>query len=92
MLILGATLTDLSAFDTLFQIDSKKNTYKLVLVELRSIRSDFVYSFLMIKPTNGERQVDDRVLQELFRRYFRANFVARDLIGMDTGRSRRINT
>jgi hypothetical protein len=32
ILILGAVTTAITAFDTLFQVDNKKNTYKLVLL------------------------------------------------------------
>lgn len=43
ILFLGALSTAVTAIDTLLQIETKKNTYRLMLVELREIRSEFVY-------------------------------------------------
>jgi hypothetical protein len=77
ILILGAITTAITAIDTLFQVDAKKNTYKLVLFELRSIRSDMV--FHLIK----ENKIDEIVLEALYEKYRRANSYARDLIGSD---------
>lgn len=43
ILILGAFITAMTSIDTLFQIETKKNVYKLMLVELREIRSEIVF-------------------------------------------------
>lgn len=79
-IFLGAIITGLTAVDTLFQVDAKKNTYKLVLFELRSIRAEFVYAHM-------QNKLDDvKFREELFEKYRKANAYARDLIGSDTER------
>ncbi len=81
VVVLGAITTALIAVDTLFQVEGKKNTYKLVLFELRSIRSKLVY----YSYTN---KADDLALREgLFEQYKNANAYARDLIGSDSERN-----
>jgi len=59
-LILGAVATAITAFDTLFQTDNKKNTYKLVLFELRSIRAELVYYYIK------NNVIDSTILETLF--------------------------
>lgn len=76
-LILGAVATAVTAFDTLFQTDNKKNTYKLVLFELRSIRAELVYYYIKNK------MIDNNILEMLFNKYQKANDYARDLITID---------
>lgn len=83
VLILGAVTTAVTAIDTLFQVDAKKNTYKLVLFELRTIRAELVYKYIQAKPVDGKKQIEEKVLEELFEKYRKANFYARDLIGTD---------
>ena len=80
ILILGAMVTTITAVDTLFQVDAKKNTYKLVLFELRTIRAEFVYNHMQ------DNKIDNKFREELFEKYRKANSYARDLIGTDTER------
>lgn len=84
ILILGAVTTAVTAIDTLFQVDAKKNTYKLVLFELRTIRAELVYKYIQSKlVVDGKKQIEEKVIEELFEKYRKANFYARDLIGTD---------
>ena len=43
LLFVGAGSTAVTAIDTLFQVETKKNNYRLMLVELREIRSELVF-------------------------------------------------
>ncbi len=79
VLVLGAIVTAVTAIDTLFHIDVKKNTYKLMLFELRTIRAEFVYKHML-----NEKANDPEFISELFEKYRKASLYARDLIGMDT--------
>ncbi len=79
VLILGVIVTAITAIDTLFQIETKKNTYKLVLFEFRFIRSEFVYKYIQ-----GNRYVDAQSRDELYEKYKKANTYSRDLIGGDS--------
>ncbi|WP_293312516.1 SLATT domain-containing protein [Pedobacter sp. UBA5917] len=78
ILILGAILTAITSIDTLFQVDTKKNTYKLLLFDFRSIRAEFVSEYLQ---NNGV--VSNEFKAGLFKKYERANAYARDLIISD---------
>jgi hypothetical protein len=40
ILLLGAIITALTSCDTLFQIETKKNVYKLMKVELKEVRNE----------------------------------------------------
>jgi hypothetical protein len=64
-LILGAVITALTSIDTLFQIETKKNTYKLILVELREIRNDMLY----YHDNFPEDKLKDRIDSHLFPKY-----------------------
>jgi hypothetical protein len=86
VLILGAIVTAVTAIDTLFQVDAKKNTYKLVLFELRTIRAEFVY-----KHMQNNKVDDSKFREELFEKYRKANSYARDLIGTDTEKETKEN-
>ncbi|KFF01961.1 SLATT domain-containing protein [Chryseobacterium luteum] len=77
ILILGAVTTAVTAFDTLFQVDNKKNTYKLVLFELRGIRAEIVYEFMK------EGKIDNEFKATFFGKYQKATSYARDLISTD---------
>ena len=83
ILILGAVTTAITAIETLFQIDAKKNTYKLVLFELRTIRAELVYKYIQANPVEGKKQIEEKILEELFDKYRKANSYARDLIATD---------
>jgi hypothetical protein len=87
ILILGAVTTAVTAIETLFQVDAKKNTYKLVLFELRTIRAELVYKYIQAKPIDGKKQIEEKILEELFEKYRKANSYARDLIGTDNENS-----
>lgn len=45
ILMLGTASTALLSLDTIFQFELKKSVYKLILVELRNIRSEFVFHY-----------------------------------------------
>lgn len=77
ILILGAVTTAVTAFDTLFQVDNKKNTYKLVLFELRAIRAEIVYEFMK------EGKIDNEFKATFLGKYQKATSYARDLISTD---------
>ncbi|MCS3869145.1 hypothetical protein J3D55_002061 [Chryseobacterium ginsenosidimutans] len=77
ILILGALTTAVTAIDTLFQVDNKKNTYKLVLFELRSIRAELVYNFIKSK------EIPEAIKHILFEKYKSVNSYARELISAD---------
>ena len=64
ILILGALITAMTSLDTLFQIETKKNIYKLMLVELREIRSEIVY-YSDCDPGN----LDEKIRTHLFPKY-----------------------
>lgn len=64
LLVLGAVTTALTSIDTLFQIETKKNVYKLMLAELREIRSEFVYYY-----DNDRERLNDRINNHLFPKY-----------------------
>lgn len=63
-LILGAIITAMTSIDTLFQIETKKNIYKLMLVELREIRSEIVYY-----SDNEPDKLDEKIRTHLFPKY-----------------------
>jgi hypothetical protein len=84
ILILAAVVTLITAVDTLFQVDAKKNTYKLVLFELRSIRAELVYNHIKANSARDGNQAGVAEKNELFEKYRKANAYARDLIGTDS--------
>lgn len=84
ILILGAITTAITAFDTLFQVDNKKNTYKLVLFELRAIRAEIVYEFMKTE------KIDDAFKESFFTKYQKATCYARDLISADIDKAKEI--
>lgn len=77
ILVLGTTVTALIAIDTLFGVGSKRNTYKLILFELKAIRSEFVFGII-------SKNIDPGFLPSLFQKYEKATSLARDLIGSDS--------
>lgn len=85
ILVLAALVTAITALDTLFQVDNKRNTYQLVLFELRSIRSEMVYEYLQAEPgPGGEKLIGAETKKQLYEKYRRAISYARDLIGADS--------
>ncbi len=64
-LILGTVITALTSVDTLFQIETKKNTYKLILVELREIRNEIIYYNDNFTP----EKLKERIEGHLFPKY-----------------------
>lgn len=61
---LGTLITVMTSIETLFQIETKKNVYKLMLVELREIRSEIVYY-----SDNDNVKLDERIRTHLFPKY-----------------------
>ncbi|MEA5429236.1 SLATT domain-containing protein [Arcicella lustrica] len=93
-LFIGALVTAITAIDTLFQVEAKKNTYKLVLFELRTIRAEFVYKFIQLSKTNDSKlkeEILQKFREQLFEKYRNANSYARDLIGTDTEKEAKQN-
>ncbi|NML71399.1 DUF4231 domain-containing protein [Chryseobacterium sp. RP-3-3] len=84
ILILGAVTTAVTAFDTLFQVDNKKNTYKLVLFELRAIRAEIVYEFMK------EGKIDNEFKATFLGKYQKATSYARDLISTDIDKAKEV--
>jgi hypothetical protein len=84
ILILGAVTTAITAFDTLFQVDNKKNTYKLVLFELRTIRAEIVYEFMK---SGG---INDEFKATFLGKYQKATSYARDLISTDIDKAKEV--
>ncbi|GAA4161825.1 hypothetical protein GCM10022217_28140 [Chryseobacterium ginsenosidimutans] len=84
ILILGAVTTAVTAFDTLFQVDNKKNTYKLVLFELRAIRAEIVYEFMK---SGG---INDEFKATFLEKYQKATSYARDLISTDIDKAKEV--
>jgi hypothetical protein len=75
VLILGALITALTSIDTLFQIETKKNIYKLMVVELREIRSEIVYL-----NDNEPGKLQERIVSHLFPKYQSVMAYSRTLI------------
>lgn len=64
VLFLGAASTAATALDTLFQLETKKNTYRLMLVELREIRSEFIFYY-----EHRKTELDLLMKEKLFPKY-----------------------
>lgn len=67
-----------------FKLTIKKNTYKLVLFELRAIRAEIVYEFMK----SGE--INDEFKATFLVKYQKATSYARDLIGTDIDKAKEI--
>lgn len=65
LLLLGTLSTLVTTIDSLFQIETKNNTYKLMLFELREIRSELTYHL----STHNVQQLDEIIEKRLFSRY-----------------------
>lgn len=93
-LVIGTLVTAITAIDTLFQVETKKNTYKLVLFELRAIRAEFVYHFIQLISI-GDVELRESALQkireQLFEKYRNAKAYARDIIGSDAEKETKRN-
>jgi hypothetical protein len=74
---LGIVTTFLTAADTLFQIDGKKNTYKIMLYDFRMLRSEYVYNYRL-------KKITPELLNEYFLKYKAIRAMGRDLLGSDT--------
>lgn len=78
ILILGVLTTVITAIDSLFQTETKKNVYKLMLVELREIRSEIVYTHEFHK-----EELDLKIKTVLFPKYQNIMSYAKTLIESD---------
>lgn len=76
ILWLGAITTILTAVDTLYQTESKRNTYKTMLHDFRVLRTDFVFHY-----TNQTLSEEKR--KSLYEEFKRINSLGRELIGND---------
>lgn len=61
-LVLGALVTALTSCDTLFQIETKKNVYKLMKVELKELRNE-------LKVHAGEEKLQQMIDEVLYPKY-----------------------
>lgn len=84
ILFLGAIITVLAAIESLFKIDSKRNTYKIILFELRSIRSEMVFKLMVSEEKKENLKLDEDSMITLYERYKKANLYAHDILGTDT--------
>lgn len=73
ILIFGVLVTAITAIETLYRFDSKKDAYSLALFDYRSIRDDFIFYNIQgnINPVNEK---------ELFDRFVRAKSGQRKLV------------
>jgi steroid 5-alpha reductase family enzyme len=76
VLWLGAITTVLTATDTLYQTDSKRNTYKTMLHDYRVLRTDFVYHYNGYSLTPEKKQL-------IYEESKRIDSLGRELIGTD---------
>lgn len=74
LLITGTAITCITAVETLFHFEDKKSTYKVILFELREIRSEIIY-LLLQKP-----KLDEKDLAYFFQKYKGIKATARELI------------
>ncbi|NRA20993.1 MAG: DUF4231 domain-containing protein [Oceanospirillaceae bacterium] len=79
ILIFGALSAAITSIDTLLQIETKKNTYKLILTQLREIRSEVVYLY-----ENNESDLDKAINDTLFPKYQTSMAYLKGLIGNDS--------
>lgn len=73
ILFLGVVTTGITAIETLFNFDSKKDIYSLLLFDLRAIRAEFVFHWISGK-------IDENVKIELFDKYMAAKSSIRTMI------------
>lgn len=83
ILFLRAFITSITSLDTLFQVEAKMNRYKLVLFELRNIKSELIYRYFQAQLINGKKQIGEKIIEELFKKYNKVNSYIRDLISTD---------
>lgn len=76
VLWLGAITTILTAIDTLYQTESKRNTHKTMLHDYRVLRTDFVFHY------NNET-ISEEKRNSLYEELKRINSLGRELIGND---------
>lgn len=74
---LGALTTMLTAADTLFQTDTKLNTYKLMLYDFRTLRTEFVHRFY-------QKDLSKEWKEEGYKKYYSIKSLGRDLIGSES--------
>lgn len=73
ILPLGVFTTAITAIETLFKFDSKKEVYSLLLFDLRAIRAEFIFFWLAEK-------IDENVKTRLFEKYIAATSSVRNLM------------
>lgn len=74
LLIIGTSISCIAAIETLFHFEDKKSTYKIILFELREIRSEIIYLLLR------KERLDENELVYLFQKYKGIKATARELI------------
>ena len=83
ILLLGVLATSITAIETLFSFDSKKEVYTLLLFDLRAIRAEFIFHWM-------SRQADENVRQRLFEKYIAVSSNVRNMI-VSNGDARKKN-
>jgi hypothetical protein len=73
ILRVGVATTGITAIETLFKFDSKKDIYSLLLFDLRQIRAEFVFYWISNK-------IDEKIKSDLFDRYQEAKSSIRKMI------------
>ncbi|HYF33483.1 MAG TPA: SLATT domain-containing protein [Chitinophagaceae bacterium] len=74
LLYLGAAITIIAGLETLFQFELKSSTYKLILYELREIRTEIIH--LLLK----KDRLDASDLDNFFQKYRSIKGSARQMI------------
>lgn len=73
ILPIGVFTTSITAIETLFKFDSKKDVYSLLLFDLRAIRAEFIFHWLSEK-------IDENIKTRLFEKYIAATSSVRNLM------------
>lgn len=73
ILVLGTLTTALTAIETLFRFDTKKDIYSLLLFDLRSIRAEFIFHDI-------QENLSPDIRESLYKKYVTAHSSVRSLI------------
>lgn len=77
ILVFGAIVTALTAIETLFRFDTKKDSFSLALFDFRAIRDDFIF-------LNIQDNINQTTEREIFDRFVRAKSAHRRTISRDS--------
>jgi len=76
LLIIGIALSIISAVETLFEVEVKKSTYKLILFELREIRTEIIYMLM----GRADKILTKEEITSLYEKYKSVRIAAKGLI------------